>query len=125
MSADPKQVQVTLGLTRKSLEGVIIHACPWCEAPGVFMGDERTRLSWPGCWQEGARGQTPVGSVCPNCGNQRRRNRNLGELTASMPRWLWSCVLGFKWCVIKVITVKRKIGARRYGNSVHRSEPSR
>jgi len=74
-----------LGITRKSLEAVVIYACPHCGAPGIRDG-------------------APVGDVCPQCNGKRRRDRNLGELTASMPLWLWHCVLAFKWVWIKLTT---------------------
>lgn len=106
MSVDSKQT-VTLGLTRKSLEAVVIHACPHCEAPGVYKADDRTRQLWPGCWKPSINYSEPVGDVCPNCGKRRSKNKNLGELTASMPRWLWNCILGFKWCVVKVAALRR------------------
>jgi hypothetical protein len=118
MSTDSRQT-VTLGLTRKSLEAVVIHACPHCEAPGVYKNDDRTYMQWPGCWSADRRG--PVGDRCPNCGKRRSKDKNLGELTASMPRWLWNCILSLKWCVVKVIMLKRTIG-ERYGRSyLHRS----
>ena len=91
---------ITLGLTRKSLEAIVIHACPNCDAPGVYKADERTLRFWPGCYDEKKVNQ-PVGKLCPNCNMRRKRDRNLGELTASMPLWLWRCVLAFKWCLIK------------------------
>jgi len=56
--------RITLGLTRKSLEGVVIYACP-------------------------------------QCGGLRRKDRFLGELSASLPLWLWQAVLALKWCAIK------------------------
>ena len=92
---------VTLGLTRKSLEGTLIYACQKCGAPGVYRSDVRTRDMWPDCYDKRLAGK-PVGLICPNCGVVRRNNKDLGELTASMPRWVWNLVLGFKWCLIKV-----------------------
>lgn len=91
---------ITLGLTRKSLHATVIHACPHCEAPGVFKDDERTQTLWPGCYDLKKHGD-PVGDVCPNCQKPRRKDLHLGELCASMPIWIWWCVLGFKWCLIK------------------------
>jgi predicted RNA-binding Zn-ribbon protein involved in translation (DUF1610 family) len=96
---------ITLGLTRKSLEAIVIHACPKCEAPGVYKNDLRTHALWPGCWNP-TMNNKPVGDVCPNCGHRRRGDSNLGELTSSIPRWLWRCILGFKWCVIKLSTLR-------------------
>ena len=97
-----QQNSITFGLTRKSLEGVLIHACPHCEAPGVFKNDARMRELWPGCWSSSLEDfNRPVGDICPNCGKRRRNNKDLGELTASIPRWLWQCLLWFKWCIIK------------------------
>ena len=107
-----EQQNVVFGVTRKSLEGVLIHACPHCEAPGVYKSDARTREHWPGCWRADALNQ-PVGAFCPNCGKRRRRDKDLGELTSSMPRWLWRCILGVKWCVVKLATFKH----RRYGHA--------
>lgn len=74
---------ITFGITRKSLHATVIHACPQCGAPGVDK-----------------KGQ-PVGDVCPNCGGKRKPDRNLGELCASMPLWIWNAVLVVKWCLIK------------------------
>ena len=107
---------VVFGITRKSLEATLIYACLHCGAPGVYKSDERTRLNWPGCWREEANGQTPVGKVCPNCKKWRANDNQLGELTASMPKWLWRSILGIKWSVIKI----RAIGGR-YGRTLHRT----
>jgi len=96
-----RRTTVTLGLTRKSLEATVIHACPHCEAPGIFRADERTKLNWPGCFKPEFNAH-PVGDRCPNCGKRRNKDKNLGELTASIPKALWLCILAFKWCVIKV-----------------------
>jgi len=100
-----QQANVVLGITRKSLEGVVIHACPNCQAPGVYKADQRTLDNWPGCWNPVQCNQ-PVGDTCPNCGATRKRDKNLGELTSSMPRWVWNLVLAFKWCLIKAKGVK-------------------
>jgi len=70
------------GVTRKSLEGIVIYACPQCGAAGVLNG-------------------SPVGDVCPQCGGLRRKDRFLGELSASMPLWAWQAVLMLKWCILK------------------------
>ena len=77
--------RITLGLTRKSLEGTVIYACPQCGAPGVLHG----KL---------------VGDVCPSCGGLRRQNRILGELSASLPKWIWNLVLAGKWIAMKLIS---------------------
>jgi hypothetical protein len=34
----------------------------------------------------------------------------MGELTSSIPRWVWRSILGIKWCVIKVLTLKQRMG---------------
>ena len=98
-----RRTTVTLGLTRKSLEATVIHACPHCEAPGIFRADERTKLHWPGCYQPKLDG-LHVGDRCPNCGKRRKANKYLGELSASMPKALWMAILGIKWLVIKLTT---------------------
>lgn len=102
---------ISFGISRKSLEAVKIHACPHCEAPGVYRDDERTRSLWSGCWDPAKKGR-PVGNVCPHCGCNRTKDKNLGELTASMPLWLWRCILAVKWCVIRLVTLKQHIGAQ-------------
>ena len=99
---------IVFGLTRKSLEATVIHACPHCEAPGIYKRDERTRQLWPGCWWPDGDNK-PVGDICPNCNKRRRKDNNLGELTASMPKWLWRSILGIKWCMIKLITLKHGV----------------
>ena len=91
---------ITLGLTRKSLHATVIHACPHCEAPGVYKGDQRTRELWPGCHNIDRVNQS-VGEQCPNCGKPRRKDLALGELCASMPLWIWNAALILKWCLIK------------------------
>ena len=97
-----QQNSITFGVTRKSLEGVLIHACPHCEAPGVFKNDARTRELWPGCWVCSLGNvNKPVGDICPNCRKSRHKDKDLGELTSSMPRWLWQCLLWLKWFFIK------------------------
>jgi len=107
VSNNAQQANITFGITRKSLEAVLIHACPHCEAPGVYKNDARTMQLWPGCYDP-KRNNKPVGRACPNCGSTRARDKDLGELTASMPRWLWRSILGLKWCVIKLTTLYRK-----------------
>jgi len=77
--------RITLGLTRKSLEGTVIHACPQCGGPGVLHG-------------------RPVGDICPLCGAKRIKDRFLGELSASLPLWLWKTVLAAKWCLLKAMS---------------------
>jgi len=101
-----KTTNIQFGITRKSLEAMVIHACQQCGAPGVYKGDARTQELWPGCWRAEWHDR-PVGDVCPNCHQSRVKNRDLGELTASMPKWIWLCVLGFKWCVFKTIMLRR------------------
>lgn len=97
--AEEQAHTITLGLTRKSLEATVIHACPHCEAPGVYKFDSRTQSLWPGCCNAEKNGQ-PVGALCPNCNKPRRKDLELGELCASMPRSIWLAVLAFKWCLI-------------------------
>jgi hypothetical protein len=80
--SEQRNQTITLGLTRKSLEGIVIYACPQCGVPGVLNGK-------------------PVGEVCPSCGAKRTRDRFLGELSASLPLWIWKAVLGIKWCLVK------------------------
>jgi hypothetical protein len=80
----PEQTQnIVFGITRKSLEATVIHACPKCGQPGVKNGQ-------------------PVGAICPYCGGSRRHDLELGELCASMPRWIWNVVLVVKWCAVKL-----------------------
>src|SRR5262245_32919526 len=103
MSISPReQKSVVFGITRKSLEAVVVHACPKCEAPGVYKMDDRTKQFWPGAYDP-KRNNEPVGAICPNCGAQRSRDRQLGELSASMPKWIWYAILGVKWCVVELL----------------------
>jgi len=101
----PAKANLTFGVTRKSLEASVIHACPHCEAPGLYRDDQRTRELWPGCFDE-KRANRPVGDVCPNCQKSRRPDLGLGELTASMPLWIWNCILAAKWCALKVMSIR-------------------
>ena len=110
MSAKDHEVNLTLGVSRKSLEAIRIYACRWCGAPGLYKDDEHNKTYWPGCYSPEKAGQM-VGDVCPNCGSSRIADLNLGELTASMPKWTWNIVLGFKWCLIKVLTFKKRLTA--------------
>jgi hypothetical protein len=95
----PKAGGVVFGITRKSLEGMVIRACPHCEAPGTYKDDVRTIENWPGCFSNEKAGQL-VGDICPNCNKKRKPNEHRGELTASMPLWIWYCILAAKWCVV-------------------------
>jgi predicted RNA-binding Zn-ribbon protein involved in translation (DUF1610 family) len=108
MNAKTREANIQFGITRKSLEAVLIHACPHCGAPGVYKGDARTQELWPGCWRAEWHDR-PVGDVCPNCHESRLKDRNLGELTASLPKWIWLGILAFKWCVVTSITLKRSL----------------
>ena len=106
-----KEVSLTLGLTRKSLEATLVYACPHCGAPGVYKSDEYHKEFYPGCWdpkiEQGA--SRPVGDTCPNCKGKRKPNLYKGELSGSMPKWVWQIILAFKWCLIKVLTVRRRL----------------
>jgi len=101
-----QQANITLGITRRSLEAVVIHACQHCGAPGVYKADATTRIMYPGCFRQNAHNE-PVGYTCPNCGQRRRSNRDLGEIVSSMPRWTWNLILAFKWCLIKLKGAKQ------------------
>lgn len=107
MSVQEKSPNVTLGLTRKSLEATIIRACRKCGAPGVASSSDYVKANWPGCYDPSVLPgySRPVGDICPNCQARRPRNEDQGELAASMPKWLWRLVLGFKWCLIQVKTI--------------------
>jgi hypothetical protein len=98
----PLETNITFGISRKSLEAIKIFACKNCEAPGIYKNDPRTAQNWPGCFDP-SRNNQPVGATCPNCGKSRGSDQNLGELTASMPRWIWHIITGFKWCLVKSI----------------------
>ncbi len=98
---------IVFGIVRKSLEATVIHACPKCEAPGIYKADEYSKTHWPGIYSVMRKDQ-PVGAVCPNCGNSRRRDLELGELSASMPKWLWNMVLVVKWCAVKTMRLLAK-----------------
>jgi hypothetical protein len=89
----------TIGITRSSLEGKLIYACKHCRAPGVYHNSEHIKAGWPGCYDPTRDGQ-PVGDVCPNCLRLRSGDKNLGELKASIPLWVWNTVLGFKRLVV-------------------------
>jgi len=100
-----QQANLTFGITRKSVEGLLVHACPHCGAPGLYKADEHNAKHWPGVINIHKVNQ-PVGDTCPNCQKSRRPPQDLGELTASMPLWIWNTILGFKWCVLKVMSFK-------------------
>jgi len=101
MNAPHEKAPIVFGITRKSLEGVKVFACQKCGAPGLYKNDEHNRKHWPGIVDAKLVGQ-PVGDTCPNCGARRKPNKNLGELTSSMPRWIWQCILGVKWIVVQL-----------------------
>ena len=107
-----EQAHVVLGITRKSLEATVVHACPYCGAPGLYKNDAYNAKNWPGIIDP-KRNNQPVGNVCPNCNRDRRKDLSLGELSASMPKWVWNCILVFKWCLIKM--QRRNHGPRLYG----------
>lgn len=98
---------VELGLHRRSLEATIIRACRNCGAPGLYQKTEAFREKYPKVYSPERFGQ-PVGDVCPQCGADRPADKDLGELTSSMPRWVWKLVLAFKWCLIKWKTFTSK-----------------
>lgn len=90
----------TLGLKRSSLEGRVLLACPTCGAPGVYSDHESIMRGWSGCYDP-ARAQQPVGDVCPNCNCRRSPDRDLGEMQASIPLWMWKTILVLKKCYVK------------------------
>lgn len=104
----PQEEAFTIGLKRSSLEAVLIHACPHCQAPGVYSADASIEKGWPGCYDP-SRVQEPVGDTCPNCNKQRKPNKDLGELQASLPLWIWNSVLGVKRLIIGFRSLKRRI----------------
>jgi hypothetical protein len=115
MAEHQRQDAAQIGLTRKSLEATVIRACRFCQAPGTYVAHESIKIGWPGCYvtdNDPLKGQ-PVGKICPNCMRPRAASlvENHGELSASLPRWLWRTVLGFKWIILKAVHFKRRISA--------------
>jgi hypothetical protein len=100
MSREKKNVNMTLGVSRKALEGRVIFACRNCGAPGTYQDAPSIRDGWPACYDPSRHSQ-PVGDICPQCGARRPDDLNKGELQASMPLWLWHAILGFKWLLIR------------------------
>jgi hypothetical protein len=107
MPTNEQGAGVTLGLTRKSLEATVIKACPKCQAPGCYSNAETIRFGWPACYAVARNGES-VGAICPQCGEPRPPDVPLGELSASMPRWLWRVILGVKWCIIRYKSFTRR-----------------
>ena len=103
-------VNFRIGIRRLAWEGTVIRACRKCQAPGVYMNDPSLAERWPACvdvtMMPGDR--KPVGDICPQCGAKRPRDEELGELSASMPRWLWRLILLFKRAIIAVISIRRR-----------------
>lgn len=100
---------VRLGISRKSLEGTVIRACRVCQAPGTYSNSNVIKVGWPECYNPDRAGQS-VGSVCPRCGERRPDVESLGELSATMPMFIWKCVLAVKWLLVtfKTITQPRE-----------------
>ena len=103
-------VNFRIGLRRLAWEGTVIRACRKCQAPGVYLNDPSIQAQWPKCFDPtimpGLR--MPVGPTCPQCGAKRPRDEDLGELSASMPRWLWRFILLVKRAIIAVISIRRR-----------------
>ena len=53
---------LVLGITRKSLEATVVHACPHCQAPGLFKNDRYNADHWPGI-VDPHRVNQPVGDI--------------------------------------------------------------
>src|SRR5260221_6062858 len=100
-----QSTNITLGLNRHSLEGSIVYACRNCNAPGCYSNSPIIQQDWPALYDSLHAGQQ-VGETFPQCGNKRPPNKDMGELTASMPKWLWGLVLSFKWLLITCPTVQ-------------------
>ena len=93
----------TLGLTRKTLEGVIIRSCTNCRAPGVYSSAQSIQAGWPKCYvpEDSELLNRPVGNICPQCGSVRPSDERRGELCASIPKSWWYAALWLKWLIIK------------------------
>lgn len=104
-------VNLRIGIRRLSWQGTVIRACRKCQAPGVYLNDPSLDEKWPKCrdvtLMPGVR--IPVGDTCPQCGARRPRDEDLGELSSSMPRWLWRLILLFKRGLIAIILSTRAI----------------
>ncbi len=92
---------MVLGVRRQVLEGKIIRACPHCQAPGVYSDHISIQMGWPKCFDL-TRVQQPVGDTCPQCGKSRLPDKELGELQASLPLWMWKMILFLKKVYIKL-----------------------
>jgi hypothetical protein len=110
---------LTLGLTRSSLEGRRVFACKQCLAPGVYKKDivirdgfesidARTKGGWPKLYDPMRDGQ-PVGDICPQCGAKRPSDDSQRELAGSFPLWVWNIALGFKWLLIRLFRAKYRV----------------
>jgi ribosomal protein L32 len=98
-----REHRLALGLRRKSLEAKVVRACQNCGAPGVYSDAPSIETGWPGCYDP-VRAQMeetrPVGSVCPNCGAGRPGDEGLGEISASIPKWVWATILSLKGALL-------------------------
>jgi hypothetical protein len=70
-----------------AFEFKVTPACRDCGAPGVYSDEERIRDGWPGCFIDPASKLTrdrkpgePVGKYCPNCGDVRPEDDDLGTV---------------------------------------------
>jgi hypothetical protein len=107
--------KITLGIQRQVWEGVKVFACAKCKAPGRYSdnlwhrdGGQEFGGPWPKCYNPELAGQL-VGSHCPQCGAKRPENRDLGELSSSIPKFVWKMILGFKWCLVHMFAFRQQI----------------
>lgn len=111
MNPNSNESKFMIGLRRLALEAEVVPACPYCQAPGFYMNDPGIQQGWPSCYDPtlmpGER--IDVGPTCPQCGCARPNRIKKGEVAASMPRWLWNCILTFKRFLIKLVKAHRRI----------------
>ena len=110
MTENLQSENITLGIRRIAVEAEIVLACKTCSAPGFYINHWSIKQSWPKCYDPTlAPGErVDVGPVCPQCRAPRPRRIPHGEVSSSMPRWMWDLILAFKRVLVAMIRFTRR-----------------
>ena len=108
MSAEVQESKFMIGVRRVAVEAEIVPACPTCAAPGFYINHWSIKQSWPKCYDPtlAAGERVDVGPICPQCRSPRPFPIKYGEVSASMPRWLWRLILAAKRVLLLFIPNK-------------------
>jgi hypothetical protein len=72
------------------LRAVVVKACTYCNAPGVYSADPAYKQTYPTIYVDRSSGLCgqPVGPYCPNC-NRTRDSNSVQDLGVIWEKWVF------------------------------------